>query len=86
MFSPPHPGGLENPSETEGLRFPTLLHQQAAETAYCFFRIQPTVDTVLIVNSVARGQAVPESDLDMAVLVHPETPGEEIARLEALWR
>jgi len=86
MDQPPHPGGLENPSGTEGLRFPTLLHQQAAETAFRFFRLQPAVDTVLIVNSVARGQAVPESDLDMAVLVHPETPGEEIARLEALWR
>jgi len=44
------------------------------------------VDTVLVVNSCARGQATPESDLDMAVLVHPETPGEEIARLEALWQ
>ena len=39
-----------------------------------------------MVNSVARGQAVPESDLDMAVLVRPETPAEEVAQLEGSWR
>lgn len=68
------------------LKFPTLLHQQAAEAACRFFQPQPAVDTVLVVNSCARGQAVPESDLDMAVLVKPEAPGEEVARLEGLWR
>jgi hypothetical protein len=44
------------------------------------------VDTVLVVNSCARGQAVPESDLDMAVLVSPGIPESEIARLEMLWQ
>jgi predicted nucleotidyltransferase len=68
------------------LKFPTPLHEQAAETAYSFFQPQASVDTVLVVNSCARGQAVPESDLDMAVLVLPGTPEEEVARLEALWR
>ncbi len=74
------------PPGEDGLRFPTPLHEQAAETAYRFFQPQPAVDTVLVVNSCARGQATPESDLDMAVLVRPETPGDEVARLEALWR
>jgi predicted nucleotidyltransferase len=68
------------------LKFPTPLHAQAAETACRFFEPQAAVDTVLVVNSCARGQAVPESDLDMAVLVRADTPAEEVARLEALWR
>lgn len=68
------------------LRFPTRLHEDVAETAYAFFQAFPAVDTILIINSCARGQAVPESDLDMGVLVRPETTGEEIARLEGLWK
>lgn len=72
-----------NPSS---LKFPTALHEQAAETAYRFFQPQAAVDTVLVVNSCARGQAMPESDLDMAVLVRPETAEEEVTRLEGLWR
>lgn len=68
------------------LAFPTHLHEQAAETALRFFQGQPAVDTVLVVNSCARGQAIPESDLDMAVLVHPGTSQEEVALLEGLWR
>lgn len=68
------------------LKFPTPLHEQAAESAWDFFHSQAAVDTVLVVNSCARGQAVPESDLDMAVLVGPETPDEEVSRLEAAWQ
>jgi predicted nucleotidyltransferase len=68
------------------LKFPTSLHEQAAETAYRFFSTQAIVDTVLVVNSCARGHALPESDLDMAVLVRPDTPLEEFVRLEALWQ
>jgi len=68
------------------LRFPTRLHEQAAETAYAFFHALPAVDTILVTNSCARGQAVPESDLDMAVLVLPDTTDEEIARLMSLWK
>jgi len=68
------------------LRFPTSLHEQAAEIAYHFFQPQAAVDTVLVVNSCARGQAVPESDLDMQILVCPNTPVEEVTRLEVLWQ
>jgi len=68
------------------LKFPTSLHEQAAETAYRFFQPYAVVDTVLVVNSCARGQAVPESDLDMAVLVRSDMPEEEGLRLEAQWR
>lgn len=68
------------------LQFPTLLHEQAAERAYEFFQSQPGIDTILVVNSCARGQGIPESDLDMAVLVDPGMPDEAAASLETLWR
>jgi predicted nucleotidyltransferase len=68
------------------LRFPTLLHEQAAETAYQFFHPQPGVDTILVVNSCARGQGIPESDLDMAILVRPDIHLEEVNCLETAWR
>jgi hypothetical protein len=43
------------------------------------------VDTVLVVNSCARGQAVPESDLDFAILVKQETTLSEIKTIEYAW-
>jgi predicted nucleotidyltransferase len=68
------------------LKFPTLLHEQTAETAYQFFKSKPGVDTILIVNSCARGQGIPESDLDMNVLVQPGMPAEYFSDLEEAWR
>ena len=68
------------------LSFPTPLHQDVANLARGFFEKQPLVDTVLIVNSCARGKAIPESDLDIAVLAAPDAPAEAIGRLEASWR
>jgi hypothetical protein len=44
------------------------------------------VDTVLVVNSCARGRAVPESDLDLAVLVKPAVTESGVSGLEASWR
>jgi len=68
------------------LKFPTALHELAAETAYRFFRPQAAVDTILVTNSCARGQAVPESDLDMAVLIRPGTSEQEAKQLEGTWQ
>lgn len=68
------------------LAYPTPLHEEAAEAAYRFFHPLPEVDTVLVVNSLARGQGIPESDLDMNVLVRTGISQEDIARLEAAWR
>ncbi len=68
------------------LKFPTLLHEQVAESAFHFFHSRAEVDTVLVVNSCARGQAVPESDLDMAVLLLPNMSEEGAAHLEAEWQ
>lgn len=43
------------------------------------------MDTVLVVNSCARGQAVLESDLDLAVLVTPTGTAQCVQDLEAAW-
>jgi predicted nucleotidyltransferase len=66
--------------------FPTTLHQEAANVVHGCFSDLACVDTVLVVNSCARGKAVPESDLDFAVLVKPGTAKRDIARYEAQWR
>ncbi len=65
--------------------FPTLLHQDTAELVRDYFRKIPNVDTVLVVNSCARGHAVPESDLDFAILVQPDTTPTEIRSIEKDW-
>ncbi|MBL7791838.1 MAG: hypothetical protein JNK77_05930 [Saprospiraceae bacterium] len=65
--------------------FPTILHQDTAELVRDYFWAIPKVDTVLVVNSCARGQTVPESDLDFTILVKPETTATEISNIEATW-
>src|SRR5262245_62076898 len=66
--------------------FPTKLHQSTAELVRDYFGAIPAVDTVLVVNSCARGQAVPESDLDFAILAKPDTTAIEIANIESSWK
>lgn len=66
--------------------FPTTLHQDSAELVRDYFLTIPNVDTVLVVNSCARGQAVPESDLDFAILVTPDTTPTEIKKIETDWQ
>jgi len=66
--------------------FPTELHRQATETIKEFFIEQQNVDTILLVNSLARGTATPESDIDIAVLVSPATTNKEITNLDARWQ
>ena len=68
------------------LGFPTGLHQQAAELAGHFFSARAEVDTVLVVNSCARGLATSDSDVDLAVLVNPDASLETIQGLEAAWQ
>ena len=67
-------------------RFPTSLHEEIADLSRTFLVGQPCVDTVLVVNSCARGRAVPGSDLDLAALVTSGTDTAEWQRLETLWR
>jgi len=65
--------------------FPTKLHQDSGELVRDYFLTIPNVDTVLVVNSCARGTAVPESDLDFAILVKPDTTKTEIRKIDAAW-
>ncbi|HET9430880.1 MAG TPA: hypothetical protein VFO70_06875 [Chitinophagaceae bacterium] len=66
--------------------FPTTLHQDTAHLVRDYFLTIPNVDTTLVVNSCARGQAVPESDLDFAILVNPNTTPAEIKNIETGWQ
>ena len=66
--------------------FPTALHEEAAVIVCDYLRPMPAVDSVLIVNSCARGQAVPESDLDFAILVKPRSTAMQISNIESEWR
>ena len=84
-------GGVEprRPNEnsmSSPLRFPTSLHREIADLARDFFSGQPYVDTILVVNSCARGRAVADSDLDMAVLIAPTAPNQEIQSLTLKWQ
>ena len=66
--------------------FPTKLHQDTAELIRDYFLAIINVDTVLVVNSCARGQAVPESDLDFAILIKPGTTPVDIINIENAWQ
>jgi predicted nucleotidyltransferase len=71
-----------------GPSFPTPNHRAVAELAREFFHSADRarlVDTTLIVNSCARGQATAASDLDMAVLAVGGTSADIIGRLTAAW-
>jgi hypothetical protein len=52
--------------------FPTAIHQAAAEAVVDYWATDPRVQAVLLLNSCARGCAVPSSCLDMAILVAPD--------------
>ena len=66
--------------------FPTKLHEDLAELTRDYFHAIPAIDTVLVVNSCARVQAVPESDLDLAILVKPDTTAVEMKNIEGSWK
>jgi predicted nucleotidyltransferase len=68
------------------LRFPTEIHQEVAELAWDFFSAHAQVDTILVVNSCARGRAVAGSDLDLAVLIMPTAATQEVQSLTTLWQ
>ena len=68
------------------LRFPTEIHQEVAELAGEFFSAHAHVDTILVVNSCARGCAVAGSDLDLAVLITAAAASQEVQSLTTLWQ
>jgi predicted nucleotidyltransferase len=66
--------------------FPTQLHEETANQVWDYFSAIPEIDTVLAVNSCARGRATPESDLDFAILAKPGIAADEIIMMESAWR
>lgn len=68
------------------LSFPTRTHKEAAESVKDYFLSSKYVDTVLVVNSCARGQAVAGSDLDLAILVSPDATTADIQDMETAWQ
>jgi predicted nucleotidyltransferase len=69
----------------EEINFPTELHRTATNASKDFFLNQQHIDTILLVNSLARGKATPESDIDMAILVPVTTTIAERERLYSIW-
>lgn len=65
--------------------FPTELHEEVVTAVRDFFLNQKNVDTVALVNSLARGKATADSDIDMAVLVSQTTTSSEITALNNIW-
>jgi hypothetical protein len=62
-----------------------VFHQRAAEKFAAFFRGRPGVDAILMVNSCARGKASPDSCLDLAVILTPETFQQSHKAYESDW-
>ena len=82
----PVPCGRNAQSMISRLRFPTELHREVAELAGDFFSAHAHVDTILVVNSCARGRAVAGSDLDLAVLITPAAASQAVQSLETMWQ
>jgi len=65
--------------------FPTSLHHAVSEIILSFFGHLPEVDSILLLNSCARGKATPQSDLDAAVLLAPTVSPPQRDHLAARW-
>jgi len=68
------------------MRFPSQTHERVAELFAGFCENRKAVDTVVVVNSCARGRAAVQSDLDMAALLCAGTSDREAAELEESWK
>lgn len=66
-------------------KYPTIQHEQAAETIVHFFAASSMVEAVILICSCARGKASRDSCLDMAVLIQPEIFGTEQEGLTKQW-
>jgi len=65
-------------------QFPTPIHEQVAEEVVAFAKTLP-VEAVLLVNSCARGKAIEQSDLDVALLIDPALSASDQQRLDHAW-
>src|SRR5439155_19570753 len=64
------------------LRFPTELHREVSELVKDFFSAHAHVDTILVVNSCARGRAVRGSDPDLAERITPAAASQAVQSSE----
>jgi predicted nucleotidyltransferase len=67
------------------MQYPTKEHEKAAEEVTRFFTNNFRIDSVLLVNSCARGMATSDSCLDIAILVKPDLFEEQSGRFESAW-
>ena len=65
--------------------YPTPQHEAAARRIAEFFSGRAGVEAVLLTCSVARGKASPDSCLDIAVLLRPESLAAQREELERAW-
>ena len=65
--------------------YPTQQHERAAHAITAFFSSNYEIESVLLVNSCARGKATRDSCLDIAVLARPEWLRKHGAKLESDW-
>lgn len=79
----PHIG--ESKSMKIKAQYPTVEHQQAAQTVSKFFASFPEVEAVILVGSNARGKASIDSCLDITVLMLPEKLLKRKTVLEQQW-
>ena len=78
-------GEYNSPSMERKAQYPTPQHEDAANSITAFFSREHEIESVLLVNSCARGKATRDSCLDLAVLVGPEWLGRHEVQLEAEW-
>ncbi|MTI26877.1 hypothetical protein, partial [Fulvivirga kasyanovii] len=67
------------------IQYPTAQHRITVSRIENYFRNQQHVDTVLLVNSLAREKGTHDSDIDMAILVKPEVGGQTFSQIENAW-
>jgi len=66
-------------------QYPTIEHEQAAKKIVRHYEFNPDIETVILYGPCARGQAVRDSCLDIAVLVLPDIFINKKAELEKKW-
>lgn len=65
--------------------YPTLEHREAADAIVEYFVSNYKIDTVLLVNSCARGKATRDSCLDIVLVTNPDDPRSSLQALELGW-
>lgn len=67
------------------MQYPTIEHEIAAEEVTRFFTNNFNIDSVLLVNSCARGMATRDSCLDITILIKPDQFVEQSGRFKSEW-